>query len=58
MEQMKTLTISTVIAGLTAGALTLLYTNPVKNLKVKNLTKKVRLVKERESTDNNDHLFI
>ncbi len=53
---MKTITFSTIIAGLTAGALTLWYTNPVKNIMVKNLIKKVRPMKKKEET--NDHLFI
>jgi len=56
--EMKTITISTIIAGLAAGVLALWHTGPVKNFKMRDLTKKVRPIKEKESTGSNDHLFI
>ena len=55
---MKTTTISAIIAGVTAGAITFWYTNPVKKLRVKNLTAKVRPAKKVENSDSNDHLFV
>ena len=56
---MKTATVSTIIAGLTAGAITLWYSNPVKKIRVKSLTKNVKPKKDVESSrENNDHLFI
>ncbi|MEQ9424051.1 MAG: hypothetical protein RJQ09_06520 [Cyclobacteriaceae bacterium] len=55
---MKTITLSTIIAGLTAGVVTLWYSNPVKKLKDRAPVKKVSPKKEKQTADSSDHLFI
>ena len=55
---MKKITISAVLATLTAGAITLWYAAPVKTSTFKELSKKVRPAKREKNTENNDPLFI